>query len=527
MPKKITYVSLLILFLVQVFFSFPKAVFSATATAKVEIINNSTIIGLRGEGLGRYFLWIQYTGPTGAQNNLLQITFEVSKDQLDCKIEPYKNQIDVTSLKCNREPSQSSEAWIAQLEIGKKFEQGTSLILHDDDPNTATLVTQALDKGGSGNSSGFLSVTVSPTGELLNDQPHDITITWQPAIDTANNIPRSYTISSQLFELPVKTCDTVVCSITTTLPAGVAAGDILVTVRQADNLAISGTSTFRIDSAAIKNFCDSSQITSAAYNPDQETLSLELSGNSRVNLVNINLTTAKVANCDIGQVISEDIQQTPSLGAGPFQAKINLKVNSAANQCIKGLTNNQPAQQIDSDLQARLSVRDSDGGSVAQRAITCQNSVFSNKVALTPGTPAQPQQPPQGAAPPKIGDSRTVWRPCDYDFKIGALTQLLGVRSTQQEPGIRTAIGCIPTRLDHLILAGLYLFLGVGGGIAFLLMLFASFQMVTSAGNPQILQEAHEQFTNAIIGLLFVILSVLLLQVIGAGILRLPGFFIP
>ena len=66
--------------------------------------------------------------------------------------------------------------------------------------------------------------------------------------------------------------------------------------------------------------------------------------------------------------------------------------------------------------------------------------------------------------------------------------------------------------------------LGIGGGIAFLFMLLGAFQMITSAGNPDSISAGKDRFTSAIIGLLFVIFSVLLLQIIGAGILKIPGF---
>ena len=48
--------------------------------------------------------------------------------------------------------------------------------------------------------------------------------------------------------------------------------------------------------------------------------------------------------------------------------------------------------------------------------------------------------------------------------------------------------------------------------------------MLTSAGNPETLAAGKDRLTNAVIGLLFVIFSVLLLQIIGFGILDIPGF---
>ncbi|MBI2020450.1 hypothetical protein HYS94_03425, partial [Candidatus Daviesbacteria bacterium] len=58
----------------------------------------------------------------------------------------------------------------------------------------------------------------------------------------------------------------------------------------------------------------------------------------------------------------------------------------------------------------------------------------------------------------------------------------------------------------------------------FLMMLLGAFQMLTSAGNPETLAAGRERLTSAVIGLLFVIFSILLLQIIGMNILNIPGF---
>lgn len=86
-------------------------------------------------------------------------------------------------------------------------------------------------------------------------------------------------------------------------------------------------------------------------------------------------------------------------------------------------------------------------------------------------------------------------------------------------PGIKTAIGCIHTNPGDLIQDVLKFGVGIGGGLAFLMMLLGAFQMLTSAGNPETLQAGRDRLTSAIIGLLFIIFAVLLLQIIGVDIL--------
>lgn len=88
---------------------------------------------------------------------------------------------------------------------------------------------------------------------------------------------------------------------------------------------------------------------------------------------------------------------------------------------------------------------------------------------------------------------------------------------------INTAIGCIPV-LGDTTGAGFSGFLlkwaiGVGSGIAFLLILYSGFMIMTSTGNPERLKAGQELLTSAISGILFLIFSIFILNVIGVNIL--------
>jgi len=90
---------------------------------------------------------------------------------------------------------------------------------------------------------------------------------------------------------------------------------------------------------------------------------------------------------------------------------------------------------------------------------------------------------------------------------------------------LNTAIGCIPINdTDELLGFILRWAIGIGGGIAFLLIIFAGFQIMTSAGNPERLQAGRELLTSAIAGLILLVFSVFILRIIGVDILNLPGF---
>jgi len=94
-------------------------------------------------------------------------------------------------------------------------------------------------------------------------------------------------------------------------------------------------------------------------------------------------------------------------------------------------------------------------------------------------------------------------------------------------PGIDTALGCISTSVDatgdSFFGSIIKIAVGLGGGLALLLMLYGVFIVTTSAGIPDKLKEGQEVITSAVSGLIFIILSVFLLNLIGINILGIPG----
>ena len=66
--------------------------------------------------------------------------------------------------------------------------------------------------------------------------------------------------------------------------------------------------------------------------------------------------------------------------------------------------------------------------------------------------------------------------------------------------------------------------IGIGGLIAFFLMIFGGLQIILSGGNPEKVKAGKEIITSAIAGLLLIIFSVFILRLIGVDLLNLPGF---
>jgi hypothetical protein len=66
--------------------------------------------------------------------------------------------------------------------------------------------------------------------------------------------------------------------------------------------------------------------------------------------------------------------------------------------------------------------------------------------------------------------------------------------------------------------------LGIAGTSALLMILAGGFMLSTSGGDTKRVGEARELITSAVIGLLFIIFSVTLLQFIGVNLFHIPGF---
>jgi hypothetical protein len=92
--------------------------------------------------------------------------------------------------------------------------------------------------------------------------------------------------------------------------------------------------------------------------------------------------------------------------------------------------------------------------------------------------------------------------------------------------GINTAIGCIDVLgpIETFLGEILKWAVGVGAGIAFLMIIYSGFMIMTATGDPKRMQAGKELLTSAVSGLVLIILSIFILNVIGVDILRLCKF---
>jgi hypothetical protein len=129
--------------------------------------------------------------------------------------------------------------------------------------------------------------------------------------------------------------------------------------------------------------------------------------------------------------------------------------------------------------------------------------------------------PPYSDTGCPFGDTCCVY---GTDGEIVPRPQLVVGCEKDGQLGINTALGCIIlTSTTSFFIFILPWALGVGGGTAFILIIVGGFLLMTSGGNPQRTKAAKELLTSAIIGLLMIIFSVYILDLIGIRILNIPG----
>lgn len=88
----------------------------------------------------------------------------------------------------------------------------------------------------------------------------------------------------------------------------------------------------------------------------------------------------------------------------------------------------------------------------------------------------------------------------------------------------RTALGNIPTNPTAFVGKILTVAIGLAGGIALIIMVWGSIKVLTSGGEPKKMGEGREMIVAAVSGLLFLILSVLILRFIGSTFLPTTPF---
>jgi hypothetical protein len=94
----------------------------------------------------------------------------------------------------------------------------------------------------------------------------------------------------------------------------------------------------------------------------------------------------------------------------------------------------------------------------------------------------------------------------------------------REKEEVWTALGCISSKPEDIVRIVEIAGLGLAGSVVLIMIIVGAFKLSVSQGDPNKTKEAKDTITSAIIGLLFVIFSVTILQFIGVSVLHIPGF---
>ncbi len=83
--------------------------------------------------------------------------------------------------------------------------------------------------------------------------------------------------------------------------------------------------------------------------------------------------------------------------------------------------------------------------------------------------------------------------------------------------------GDFPTNPGDFIARIFTIVLSMAGGIALLLIISAGYKIMASSGKPEAIQAARDQLISSIVGLVFIIFSFVIFQLILVDILHIPG----
>ncbi len=89
---------------------------------------------------------------------------------------------------------------------------------------------------------------------------------------------------------------------------------------------------------------------------------------------------------------------------------------------------------------------------------------------------------------------------------------------------INTDLGCLPNSPAGFVTTFYGWGLGVIGLVGLLFLIIGGYHIMLSKGDPASLQKGKSYITYAIIGILLAVFGFVFISIIGANILKIPGF---
>ncbi len=109
----------------------------------------------------------------------------------------------------------------------------------------------------------------------------------------------------------------------------------------------------------------------------------------------------------------------------------------------------------------------------------------------------------------------------------------INIPPTTQPGHYYTAVGCLTTNVGDFTGQGaaagvvtpiLNIMFSLAGGIAFLYLMYGAFLILTSRGDFEQLSQGKRTVYGSIVGLIFTLTSVFVINLLANGVLKIPGF---
>lgn len=210
-------------------------------------------------------------------------------------------------------------------------------------------------------------------------------------------------------------------------------------------------------------------------------------------------------------LFSFNVKKTWAADANTKCCPEGLTYSSAYNNCWKA------GETAPNNCGGEMKCKLAEGSNPAEGNFVCDPSTFTGK--SSPFDPCKNLTLNPGGESPQL-----KCRNCTGIQEDGTFSGVCPSANGSKSCGTWTSIGCIPNDPPNLVGYILRFGSGIAGGIAFLLILFGSAQIVMSGGVPEKIAAGKEIITSAVIGLVFIFVSVLVLQIIGVKIIGIPGW---
>lgn len=170
------------------------------------------------------------------------------------------------------------------------------------------------------------------------------------------------------------------------------------------------------------------------------------------------------------------------------------------------------------------------GDDVPPNSTACPQECPSSQV---PGSQLWKCGGPPTPTPEVINSASPTIRPPEPPCKNGTKELIVGDPNNPSDDyvslkechSVMTGLGIELNTDPYGLIGSLFtFFLSISGGILLAIIIYSGYQMMTSQGEPEKIKIARERITSAIIGFIFLIFSMVILEVIGVNILRIPGF---